>query len=137
VRIFPEVKDPRFYPGIEERMAAIISANEYEDRTIIQSFDMGSLDRLRQLNPHLKLAALYTANAPLRGDVPAGVSVLGPPWEMVASDPTLVRDAHASGRQVVVWSVDSQSPVRSLLEARVDGIITSRPDVVRAMLEGR
>lgn len=137
IRIFPEVKDPRLYPGIEERVAAVISAYGYEDHTIIQSFDMASLERLRQANPRLKLAALYTAASPLRGDPPAGVSVVGPPWELVAADPTLVRDAHASGRQVVVWSVEGAAAVRPLLDARVDGIITSRPDVVRAMLEGR
>jgi glycerophosphoryl diester phosphodiesterase len=137
VRIFPEVKDPRLYPGIEERVAAVISAFEYEDRTIIQSFDMTSLERLRALNPRLKLAALYTAASPLRGDPPAGVSVVGPPWEAVTSDPALVRDAHASGRQVVVWSVEGAAAVRPLIDARVDGIITSRPDVVRALLEGR
>jgi glycerophosphoryl diester phosphodiesterase len=137
VRIFPEVKDPRLYPGIEERVAAVISAYEYEDRTVIQSFDMTSLERLRQINSHLKLAALYTATAPLREEPPSGVSVVGPPWEMIASDPTIVRDAHASGRQVVVWSVEGAQAVRPLLDARVDGIITSRPDVVRALLEGR
>jgi len=137
IRIFPEIKDPRFYPGIEERMAAVISANEYEDNTIVQSFDMGSLERLRQINPRLKMAALYTAVAPLRGDPPIGVTVLGPPWELVSADPGIVRDAHAGGRQVVVWSVDTTGPVRSLLDARIDGIITSRPDVIRAMLDGR
>ncbi len=137
IRIFPEVKDPRFYPGIEERMAAVIAANGYEDNTIIQSFDMSSLEKLRQANPRLKMAALYTAAAPLRGDPPAGVTVIGPPWELVGNDPNLVRDAHAAGRQVVVWSVDTASPIRSLLDARVDGIITSRPDVVRAILDGR
>jgi glycerophosphoryl diester phosphodiesterase len=137
VRIFPEMKDPRLSPGIEERMAAVISAYGYEDQTVVQSFDMASLDRLRQLNPRLKLAALYTAATPLRGDPPPGVSVIGPPWELVTADPSLVRDAHASGRQVVVWSVESRGAVRPLLDARVDGIITSRPDVVRAMLEGR
>ena len=137
VRIFPEVKDPRLYPGIEERVASAISAYGYEDQTIIQSFDMTSLERLRQANPRLKLAALYTATSPLRGDPPPGVSVIGPPWELVTLDPSLVRDAHASGRQVVVWSVEGRAAVRPLLDARVDGIITSRPDVVRAMLEGR
>jgi glycerophosphoryl diester phosphodiesterase len=137
IRIFPEVKDPRFYPGIEERMAAVIAANGYEDNTIVQSFDMSSLERLRQANPRLKLAALYSATAPLRGDPPSGVTVVGPPWDMVGNDPTLVRDAHAQGRQVVVWSVDTPAPIRSLLDARVDGIITSRPDVVRAILDGQ
>ena len=49
-------------------------------------------------------------------------------------DPTLVRDAHASGHQVVVWSIDSAAAVPLLAAARVDGIITDRPDVVRAAL---
>jgi len=137
IRIFPEVKDPRFYPGIEERMAGIIAAYGYEDSTIVQSFDMGSLERLRLANPSLKLAALYSAASPIRGELPAGVSVIGPPWETVAGDPAIVRDAHANSRQVVVWSVDGPAPVRLLLDARVDGIITSRPDVIRAALEGR
>src|SRR5262249_22791518 len=115
----------------------VIGAYGYEDSTIVQSFDMSSLERLRQANPHLRLAALYTAGAPLRGEPPPGVTVIGPPWELVSIDPGLVRDAPANGRQVVVWSVDTPAPIRSLLDARVDGIITSRPDVVRAILEGR
>ncbi len=137
IRIFPEVKDPRLYPGIEERVAAVITAYEYESNTIVQSFDMTSLERLRQMNPRLRLAALYTAASPLRGEPPVGVSILGPPWEMVTADPAIVRDAHANGRQVVVWSVDTAATVRPLMNARVDGIITSRPDIVRALLEGR
>jgi glycerophosphoryl diester phosphodiesterase len=48
-----------------------------------------------------------------------------------------VRDAHANGREVVVWSVDGPAPLRSLLDAQVDGIITDRPDTIRALLEGQ
>lgn len=137
VKIFPEVKDPRFYPGIEERLAAVLRAYDYEQRTIVHSFDETSLQRLHAVNPRLRLAAFYTATSPLHGNLPPGVSVIGPPWELVAGDPSLVREAHANGRQVVVWAIDGASAVRPMLEARVDGIITSRPDLVRAMLDGR
>lgn len=137
IRIFPEMKDPRFSPGIEERIAGVISAAGYEDRTIVQSFDMGSLERLRRINPDVKLAALYTTASPLRGEPPAGVTVVGPPWELVGMDPTLVRDIHANGRQVVVWSVDNVASVRALANARVDGIITGRPDAIRAALDAQ
>ena len=116
-------------------MAAVISAYEYEDQTIIQSFDMTSLERLRQ-QPRLKLAALYTAVSPLEATHP-GVSVVGPPWELV----TAIRRWCATPTPAGVrsWSGPSRAPQPSgpLLDARVDGIITSRPDVVRAMLEGR
>ena len=136
VRIFPEVKDARFYPGIEERLVATLRAYEYEDSTIVQSFDPASLEKVRQLSPRLRLAALYTTANPLKEDPPARAEVVGPPWELIASDETLVRDAHAAGRHVVVWTVDGAGLVRRMIDARVDGIITSRPDFVRSLLDG-
>ena len=57
--------------------------------------------------------------------------------QVVANARALVRDAHAAGRQVVVWTVDSPGQVRQAIDARVDGIITNRPDVVRAILDER
>ena len=62
---------------------------------------------------------------------------MGPPWELLSNEPNLVRDIHASGRQVVVWSVDNASAVQALVDAKVDGIITNRPDIVRAALVAR
>ena len=137
IRIFPEVKDPRFSPGVEERLAAALRAAEYEDRTVVQSFDAGSLEKLRQINPTLRLAALYTASNPLKGEPPARAEVIGPVLELVLSDRDLVRDAHAAGRQVVVWTVDAPTTIRQVIAARVDGIITNRPNVVRSILDGR
>ena len=137
IRLFPEVKDPRFYPGIEERVVAAIRAHGYEDRTIVQSFDGESLERLRKQDSRLRLAALYTDSNPLRGEPPAGALVVGPQWELVAGDRALVREAHVAGRQVVAWTVDAPSAARQMLDARVDGIMTNRPDMVRALLEER
>lgn len=137
IKIFPEVKDPRLYPGIEGRVAAVIAAHGFEDRTVLQSFDGASLEKLRRINPRLRLAALYTATNPLRGDPPAGAEIIGPPWEMVATDRALVRDAHAAGRQIVVWTVDGRGGIQQMLDARVDGIITGRPDLVRSLVEAR
>lgn len=137
IRVFPEVKDPRFYPGIEERVAATLRAYQYEDRSIVQSFDSTSLEKLREMSPRLRLAALYTASNPIRGDPPARAEVVGPQWEIVVGDRELVRTAHGAGRQVVVWTVDSPSATRQMIEARVDGIITNRPDVVRRTLDER
>lgn len=136
-KLFPEVKDPRFYPGIEERVAATLRALAYEDNTIVQSFDANSLEKLRELNPRLRLAALYTSSNPLKGDPPAKADVVGPQWELVAGERDLVREAHLAGRQVVVWTVDTPESIRQMIDARVDGIITNRPDVVRHLLEER
>lgn len=50
---------------------------------------------------------------------------------------SLVRRAHARGLEVHAWTVDHQSEMLRLLDAGVDGIMTDRPDVLRAVLDAR
>ena len=104
---------------------------------VVQSVSTASVPRLSVANPRLRLGLLYSSQQRLKGDPPPWAFVLGPEWSIVASERTLVRDAHAAGRQVVVWTVDNPGQVRQAIDARVDGIITNRPDVVRAILDER
>jgi len=48
-----------------------------------------------------------------------------------------IRFGPRAGRQIVVWTVDTQASMKLMLDARVDGIITGRPDLARTLLEGR
>jgi glycerophosphoryl diester phosphodiesterase len=52
-------------------------------------------------------------------------------------DRKLIAAAHARGLQVHVWTVNSRSEMAELLDLGVDGIITDRPDVLKAVLEER
>lgn len=44
-----------------------------------------------------------------------------------------IRDAHASGTAVHVWTVDAEPDMRRLIAWGVDGLITDRPDVAVAV----
>ena len=51
----------------------------------------------------------------------------------IFADRLIVR-AHRLGVRVVVWTVDEPDLMHRLLDAGVDGIITDRPDVLRAVM---
>lgn len=47
----------------------------------------------------------------------------------------MVEDAHAAGISVIPWTVNDADTMRSLIESGVDGIITDRPDTLRAVMD--
>ena len=48
-----------------------------------------------------------------------------------------LKEAHALGITVVVWTVNEATQIGKLLDLGVDGIISDRPDVVRQVLGKR
>lgn len=52
-------------------------------------------------------------------------------------DRALVRAAHRRGIEVHVWTVDERDRMRTLLDLGVDGLVTDRPDLLRAELRAR
>jgi len=52
-------------------------------------------------------------------------------------DAVLVREAHAKGIKVFAYFANEEADLKSLLELRVDGIITGRPERMKAVLDGK
>ncbi|MBV9920526.1 MAG: glycerophosphodiester phosphodiesterase [Pseudonocardia sp.] len=71
---------------------------------------------------------------PLAGDV-AHVPVTAGPIRVV--DASLVRTAHAHGREVHVWTINAADRMRRLLDLGVDGLLSDRPDLLRDVLRER
>jgi glycerophosphoryl diester phosphodiesterase len=173
VGVYPETKHPSYFRSIglplePPLLAALDRAgwNRADAPVFIQSFEVGNLRALARETP-VRLIQLVAAGAPPDAAMDATVPTyeamrtpeglravaayahgIGPEKRLVLPDAggetTLVRDAHAAGLAVHVWTVraepvfvgkpfggDVRAEVRALRAAGVDGVFADQPEVGR------
>lgn len=138
----------------EIRLAAM------EKRSMIQSFDWRTLGIVQRIAPDIETVCLTTGrgddeNLGLGGPGPspwlggleandydasiprlvkaAGASVWSPDFTELT--PELVAEAHALGLRVIPWTANDPDDMSRLIDLRIDGLITDRPDSLRRVLE--
>lgn len=125
------------------------------ERTIVQSFDVRTLQVLRALDPSVATSLLVEAGegAPVtdRGRAPSCAAnadraaaaashlasdlarlgfvpeIYSPDYRLV--DEPLVAEAHAAGMRVIPWTVNDAEAMERLIGLGVDGLITDYPDL--------
>lgn len=85
------------------------------------------LDRLPRSLPRVPTPAVA-------GDLAQLPHRYGP---LTVVDPGFVATSHAGGREVHVWTVDDPAEMVELLDMGVDGLLSDRPDRLRAVLQER
>lgn len=153
VEAFPDVHlniDIKTDPATEP-LARFLLARGLADRVMVGGFSPRRLDRFRRLTESTvptsahpgEVAAFVTAPTSglarrlLRGrvaalQVPHRHRVAGLPIEVV--NRRLVDRAHEAGMHVHVWTIDDPAQMHELLDLGVDGLMTDRTDVLRAVL---
>lgn len=144
-----ETKAPAEYGGRMEpaliklltRLKLIPTGTADLDRSpvIIQSFELPSLETVKQLAPSLPTVWLFVAPPAevTAGAIPAAVDAIAPAAEYLQAVPALVAQAHAAGRQVQTWTVDDPAVMDTLLADGVDGMFTNHTDTLRARVDAR
>lgn len=146
---FPEARiniDPK-HDGAVDAVAAVVRRAGAVDRVCMGSFSDARLARLRAaLGPRLCTSLGPRSTARLRGGSfglpggrPPGACAQVPHHYkgVTLVDERFVDKAHDLGLQVHVWTVDDPAEMEDLLGIGVDGIMTDRPAVLRAVLESR
>lgn len=176
IGVYPETKHPSYFRSIglsleAPLLASLVRAgwNRADAPVFIQSFEVSNLRALKSQTP-VRLIQLITSGAPAdraqHGSVPTYDQMLspaglrevatyaygiGPEKRLVLPDDagatTLVRDAHAAGLKVHIWTLrreaqfigarfagDLAAEARAFVAAGVDGVFTDHPElVVRAL----
>jgi len=139
-------------PGYEDRVVRALQDAGLVDRSLVSSQYPKSLDRVRSLEPALRLgwsvpraASDYTATPGIRLPVlallwlyahtlrwraPRAIrarrcDALMSHWRLVS--PRLVRAVRSAGGELYVWTVDDSTQIRRLVGMGVTGVISNDP----------
>jgi glycerophosphoryl diester phosphodiesterase len=128
------------YEGLEAETLAALRSRGLRRDILFSSFRPSILRRLRELDPHARLALLispqdraYTLEAALALAAELGCEALNPHWTQ--ADEGLVDAAQAADLAVNVYTVNDIQGMRRMLDLGVDGVFTNFPDLLRALLD--
>jgi glycerophosphoryl diester phosphodiesterase len=135
-------KDADFDPdeSVATLVVDLLASRGGEDRVLVSSFHLPSIDRVHTLRPEIPTGYLMVMSP---GPVDAlGAAVVGGhraihPFFRVLADQgaaTVVEQAHALEIAVNTWTVNEPDEIVRLAAAGVDAIITDVPAVARAAL---
>jgi glycerophosphoryl diester phosphodiesterase len=120
-------------PGEElaRKVVELVEDFDMVEECYIQSLDRETLKQIRLLNPEIKIGQiLYFAV----GDL----SLLDVDFytiEKAILTQQLIERAHKNGREVWVWTVNSERNLKEVLKFEIDGIITDYPARAQNMVE--
>ncbi|CAI6082784.1 glycerophosphodiester phosphodiesterase [Cohnella sp. JJ-181] len=117
--------------ALAREVVRLIQESDMAQEAYIQSFDGDALRYIRSLDPDIKIGRiLYFA----LGDLSA-LDVDFYTIEQVMLTKQLVKQAHAGGREVWVWTVNDRRDLKEVLKFQIDGIITDNPVTAQSMVE--
>ncbi|MGH2686860.1 MAG: glycerophosphodiester phosphodiesterase family protein, partial [Actinomycetota bacterium] len=132
----------------EEELAALLAEHGRSEDTIVVSFLDHAVERFKLFAPdvHTATGTAQTAAfwASSRGPSPGApnpryqalqVPIVFNGIAVVTEE--FVRDAHASGLAVHVWTIDDRAEMEWLVEIGVDGIMTNHPTILEQVLAER
>lgn len=133
------------FPNIEAETVRLIRKFKAEELALVHSFNDDVLFRIHESDPDIRLQKLFvfrTKHPPVIQDFKhhkgrledyAFCEAFGVYRKFVKRK--LIRDIHALGQKIHVWTVNDEKEMNKLIEWGVDGIISDKPDKVKQLLK--
>ncbi len=117
---------------LEDKVVGLVAARNLVQSCLLTSFDHARIDRLGASYPNEMLGYIVPPLAPWEELLDHPGQVLSLHAALV--ERTVVERAHAAGKQVHVWTVNTAAEFRLMLAAGADALITNFPDRLSAFL---
>jgi len=126
VGLVVELKDP----GTTDKVARILTENNFADQTLVTSFIHSEVKRIKELNPQLETGVIFRS-APIKPSqlaLDANANALFPYYKYVTT--RMIEDAHSNQLTVNVWTLDTREEIEYYVRMGVDGVATNKPDLL-------
>ncbi|WP_229736658.1 glycerophosphodiester phosphodiesterase family protein [Bizionia arctica] len=131
--------DTIYHPAVKEFVTLVleqINMSQIANRICIQSFDIETLQMVKQMEPQLTLALLVENEKSLDQNIKnLGFTpqVYSPYVTLV--NQKLVDNCKKQNMLLIPWTVNTQEEILEMIQFQVDGIITDYPDKLKSVLD--
>ncbi|MFJ3642272.1 glycerophosphodiester phosphodiesterase [Streptomyces sp. NPDC090108] len=142
-KLLLEVKNPELYPGIEQQILKLLGNESWLDRQhrgrlIVQSFSADSVRTVHDLEPAVVTGFLGKPPVSELHEYARFTDLINPSYGSLSagyvSSVHSFTGPHTKRLGVFAWTVNDAAAARKVRGYGVDGIISNKPDVVRAAL---
>ncbi|WP_445284560.1 glycerophosphodiester phosphodiesterase [Streptomyces sp. DSM 118148] len=143
-KLLLEIKNPELYPGIERQTLKLLGNEGWLDRAhlgrlVVQSFSADSVRTVHELKPALTTAYLGRPSVAQLQRYARFTDLINPSCGSISTGYVAAVHTfdgpHDRPLGVYAWTVDDAATARKVAGYGVDGVITNKPDVVRAALD--
>jgi glycerophosphoryl diester phosphodiesterase len=125
-----ELKDYGHDQRLEERVVELVEAAGMQDRIVTMSLSHGMVAKMKSLRPNWTSGLLLAKGIGRVSELKADFLAV----ESGMATRRFIRQAHAAGKPVYVWTVDDANRMIRMIGLGVDGLITNKPALAKQVL---
>jgi glycerophosphoryl diester phosphodiesterase len=112
----------------------MVRVRQAYDTTIVSSFDWDVLERVKAIDPAIRIGVLSDkrADTMIAAARALGAWAVNPRYDLCTME--LVMEARRHGLKVLAWTVDEPTLMSRMIANGVDGIMTNYPDRLSALI---
>ncbi|HJQ80052.1 MAG TPA: glycerophosphodiester phosphodiesterase [Lacipirellulaceae bacterium] len=118
---------------LEERVVEIVEAFDMASNVLVMSLKADAVKKMKSLRPNWKVGQLLSVSAGRLRNSEADFVAVNASY----ANRRFVRSVHRIGKKVYVWTVNDAPTMSAMMSRGVDGVITDKPALARAVLELR
>jgi glycerophosphoryl diester phosphodiesterase len=133
IRLNIELKPSSYDVDLEAHLVELIHEMDFTDRCVVTSQKYDVLEQIKELDPEIKTVYVMSIAYGNLNRLTAADSFS---VEFSNVSKRMVSRVHNAGKELFVWTVNSRSKIRRLMELNVDNVITDDVSVARECVFG-